>query len=129
MLEELRGGREGLLAAATTDTGLSYARTRSFLLRKDHRRQNEAKESWLDLLKAQLSQISWDKLPITLPVKAGLAALLASLLCFAPGVFSVFNKNGVWAVITVDIVMESNVGLSLSKGNRKFILHGSTVLP
>lgn len=116
-LRRLRDGRQGLLAAASSQTGLSYARTRSLLLKKNRRRENDADESWLDWPRAQLKQFSREKLPVLLPMKAGLAALIASLLCFAPGVLSVFNKNGVWAVITVDIVMESNVGLSFSKGN------------
>jgi len=116
-LRRLRDGRQGLLAAASSHTGLSYARTRSLLLKKNRRREDEADESWLDWPKAQLRQFSREKLPFTLPLKAGLAALIASLLCFAPGVWSLFNKNGVWAVITVDIVMETNVGLSFSKGN------------
>lgn len=116
-LRQLRDGRQGLLAAASSHTGLSYARTRSLLLKKNLRRENETDESWLDWPRTQLRQFSIEKLPFLLPMKAGLAALFASLLCFAPGVWTVFNKNGVWAVITVDIVMETNVGLSFSKGN------------
>lgn len=62
------------------------------------------------------------KSPATLPVKAGLAAMIAGLLCFAPGFLKVMNKNGVWAVITVDIVLEANVGLTFSKGELIFRL-------
>lgn len=123
MLRGLRDGKQGLLAAATSQSGLSYARTRTLLLKKNRRAEDEAHESWLDWPRAQLRQFSKEKLPVLLPMKAGLAALIASLLCFAPGVLSVFNKNGVWAVITVDIVMETNVGLSFSKGNGDYAYH------
>lgn len=125
LLRRLRDGRQGLLAAAASHTGLSYARTRSLLLQKKLRRQDEEDVSWLSWLYwpiVQLRQFSRDKLPFTLPVKAGLAAVIASLLCFAPGFLSIFNKNGVWAVITVDIVMESNVGLTFSKGNEVVLM-------
>ncbi|BBN16348.1 aluminum-activated malate transporter family protein [Marchantia polymorpha subsp. ruderalis] len=55
------------------------------------------------------------------PAKAGLAAALCSLLCFAPPPFHIFNRNGVWAVVTADVVLEANVGLTISKGlNRTF---------
>ena len=119
MLQRLRDGRQGLLAAAASDTGLSYARTRSLLLKKrlrDHDDDDEA--SWWYYPILQLRQFSREKLPFTLPVKAGIAAVIGSLLCFAPGFLSVFNKNGMWAVITIDIVMETNVGLTFSKGNQ-----------
>ncbi|CAM6104511.1 unnamed protein product [Calypogeia fissa] len=53
---------------------------------------------------------------LSLPAKAGLAASICSLLCFAPGPLSVLNKNGMWAVVTADVVLEANVGLTLSKG-------------
>lgn len=51
-----------------------------------------------------------------LPAKAGLGASLCSLLCFVPGPLSVLNKNGMWAVVTADVVLEANVGLTFSKG-------------
>lgn len=126
MLRGLRGGRQGLLAAAVSHTGLSYARTRSLLLQKKLRtRQDKEEESWLYWPILQLVQFSREKLSFTLPVKAGLAAVTGSLLCFAPGFLSIFNKNGAWAVITIDIVMETNVGLTLSKGIKIILVCGS----
>lgn len=125
LLRRLRGGRQGLLAAAASHTGLSYARTRSLLLQKKQRtRQDEEDESWLYWPIVQLRQFARDKLPFTLPVKAGFAAVIGSLLCFAPGFLSIFNKNGVWAVITIDIVMETNVGLTFSKGIKIILMCG-----
>ena len=119
LLRRLRGGKQGLLSAAASHTGLSYARTRSLLLQKKLRaRRDEEDESWLYWPIVQLRQFTRDKLPFLLPMKAGLAAVIGSLLCFAPGFLSIFNKNGVWAVITIDIVMETNVGLTFSKGLR-----------
>lgn len=117
LLRRLRDGRQGLLAAAASHTGLSYARTRSLLLKQNLQQQDEEEQdSWWYYPIAQLRQFGRENLTSLLPLKAGLAAVIGSLLCFAPGFLSIFNKNGVWAVITIDIVMETNVGLTFSKG-------------
>ncbi|CAM6100914.1 unnamed protein product [Calypogeia fissa] len=52
----------------------------------------------------------------SLPFKTALAASICSILCFLPGPLSFFNSNGAWAVITVDMVLEANVGLTFSQG-------------
>ncbi|CAM6099254.1 unnamed protein product [Calypogeia fissa] len=52
----------------------------------------------------------------SLPAKAGLAASICSLLCFAPEPLTFLNKNGMWAVITADICIGPNVGVTLYKG-------------
>jgi hypothetical protein len=121
LLRRLRDGRHGLLAAAASHTGLSYARTRSLLLKmklKKREQRSGASWGWRILLWpfGKLKELEQYKSNSTLPIKAGLAAMVAGLLCFAPGFLSVFNKNGMWAVITVDIVLEANVGLTFSKG-------------
>lgn len=117
VLQQLRDGKQGLLAAAASHTGLSYGRTRSLQLKIT----TQQRQNWLHWPVAmQLRRFARDHLPVALPLKAGLAAVIASLLCFAPGFLSIFNKNSVWAVVTVDIVMESNVGLTFSKGNKIF---------
>ncbi|KAH8974606.1 hypothetical protein BDL97_01G110300 [Sphagnum fallax] len=120
LLGSLQTGKHGLLAAAASHTGLSYARTRSLLRQRETRKAKEPTESiiWKVLMWPiiKLKEIERFKSPVTLPVKAGLAALIAGLLCFAPGFLRPLNKNGVWAVITVDIVLETNVGLTFSKG-------------
>jgi len=117
VLQQLRDGKQGLLAAASAHTGLSYARTRSLVLSKTIR---DERSWWHGPRALHLRRFARDHLPVTLPMKAGLAAVIASLLSFAPGFFSIFNKNSAWAVVTVDIVMESNVGLTFSKGNSIF---------
>ena len=121
LLRRLRDGRHGLLAAAASHTGLSYARTRSLLLKmklKKREQRSGASWGWGILLWpfGKLKELEQYKSNSTLPIKAGLAAMIAGLLCFAPGFLSVFNKNGMWGVITVDIVLEANVGLTFSKG-------------
>ncbi len=120
LLGSLQTGKHELLAAAASHTGLSYARTRSLLRQRETRKAKEPTESiiWKVLMWPiiKLKEIERFKSPVTLPVKAGLAALIAGLLCFAPGFLRPLNKNGVWAVITVDIVLETNVGLTFSKG-------------
>lgn len=120
VLQQLRDGKQGLLAAASSQTGLSYARMRTLQLKKKMQQQSEADGSWMHRRVMQLRRFSRETLPATLPVKAGVAAVIASLLAFAPGILSIFNKNAAWAVVTVDIVMESNVGLTFSKGNEIF---------
>jgi len=121
MLGSLQTGEHGLLAAAAAHTGLSYARTRTLLRQRQRRNVSEpGTESvlWKSLRWpiTKIMEIERIKTPAALPLKAGLAALLAGILCFAPGALSPLNKNGVWAVVTVDIVLETNVGLTLSKG-------------
>lgn len=54
--------------------------------------------------------------PFAFPFKAGLAATVASILCFLPPIYSSIDMNGVWAVVTVDMVLEASVGLTISKG-------------
>ncbi|CAK9234206.1 unnamed protein product [Sphagnum troendelagicum] len=121
MIGSLQTGKHGLLAAAAAHTGLSYSRTRTLLRQRQRRNASEpGTESvlWKSLMWpiTKIMEIERIKTPAALPVKAGLAALLAGLLCFAPGALSPLNKNGVWAVVTADIVLETNVGLTLSKG-------------
>ncbi|KAG0628598.1 hypothetical protein M758_1G038400 [Ceratodon purpureus] len=116
VLRQLRDGKQGLLGAAASQTGLSYARMRTLQLMKKTQQQSLADGSWIYRHVMQLRRFSMQTLPVALPVKAGLAAVIASLLAFAPGFMSIFNKNTAWAVVTVDIVMETNVGLTFSKG-------------
>ena len=120
VLRQLRDGKQGLLGAAASQTGLSYARMRTLQLMKKTQQQSLADGSWIYRHVMQLRRFSMQTLPVALPVKAGLAAVIASLLAFAPGFMSIFNKNTAWAVVTVDIVMETNVGLTFSKGNDLF---------
>jgi hypothetical protein len=122
LLRRLRDGRQGLLAAAASHTGLSYARTRSLLKQNLRQQDEEEQDSWWYYPIAQLHQFSRENFTSLLPLKAGLAAVIGSLLCFAPGFLSIFNKNGVWAVITIDIVMETNVGLTFSKGEETVLV-------
>ncbi len=123
LLGSSRTGNHGVLAAASSHGGLSYARARSLLRKRDLQRTEEAAASllWKAFMwpVTKVREIEKFKTPVTLPVKAGLAALVAGLLCFAPGFLRPLNKNGVWAVITVDIVLEMNVGLTFSKGSEK----------
>jgi hypothetical protein len=121
LLASLETGKHGLLAAASAPTGLSYSRTRTLLRQRRRRNASEpGTESvlWKSLMWpiTKIMEIERIKTPAALPMKAGLAALLAGVLCFAPGAFSPLNKNGVWAVVTADIVLETNVGLTFSKG-------------
>jgi hypothetical protein len=123
LLGSSRTGNHGVLAAASSHGGLSYARARSLLRKRDLQRTEEAAVSllWKAFMwpVTKVREIEKFKTPVTLPLKAGLAALVAGLLCFAPGFLRPLNKNGVWAVITVDIVLEMNVGLTFSKGSEK----------
>ncbi|CAK9215831.1 unnamed protein product [Sphagnum troendelagicum] len=120
LLGSSRTGNHGVLAAASSRGGLSYARARSLLRKRDLQRTEEAAASllWKAFMwpVTKVRELEKFKTPVTLPLKAGLAALVAGLLCFAPGFLRPLNKNGVWAVITVDIVLEMNVGLTFSKG-------------
>ncbi|KAL2612018.1 hypothetical protein R1flu_023710 [Riccia fluitans] len=73
--------------------------------------------SWIiGLIRRYLKRIYDEATKSAQPAKAGLAAALCSVLCFAPPPFDMFNKNGVWAVVTADVVLEANVGLTISKG-------------
>ena len=119
VLQQLLDGKQGLLGAASAHAGLSYARARTLQLKKQMQ-LSAADGSWMQwplMLRRFSPRFSRDGLPVTLAAKAGLAAVIASLLAFAPGFLSVLNKNAAWAVVTVDIVMETNVGLTFSKGN------------
>jgi len=111
VLQELRDGKRGLLG--------SYARTRSLRNNKNNnnaRRYNQGPtwwHRWFAGLQLRMRRFfANDVQPVALPVKAGLAAVLASLL----SLLSVFSRNSSWAVVTVDIVLETNVGLTFSKG-------------
>ncbi len=123
-----RTGNHGVLAAAAVSyRGLSYARARSLLRKRDLQHAEEAAVSllWKAFMwpVTKVRELQKFKSPVILPLKAGLAALVAGLLCFAPGFLRPLNKNGVWAVITVDIVLEMNVGLTFSKGSGKKKTH------
>jgi hypothetical protein len=126
-LGRLRTGKHGVLASAASHGGLSYARARSLLRKRNLQHTEEAAASllWKAFMWpiTKVRELEMFKSPLTLPFKAGLAALVAGLLCFAPGFLRPLNKNGVWAVITVDIVLEMNVGLTFSKGSEKKKTH------
>ncbi|KAF5473944.1 hypothetical protein F2P56_005890 [Juglans regia] len=54
-------------------------------------------------------------------LKVGLALTLVSLLYYCKPLYEVFGGSGIWAVITVVLVLEFTVGATISKGlNRGF---------
>lgn len=128
-----RGKSESLagrvLTASSGVAGRSYARVRTVA-----RRQTDAESREREA--ASLRTILWRVISpfveiyhrfrqelkfFSFPAKAGLAASICSLLCFVPGPLSVLNKNGMWAVITADVCLETNFGLTVYKGmNRTF---------
>eukprot|EP00897_Mesotaenium_endlicherianum_P001301 jgi/Mesen1/1199/ME000128S00182 len=70
-------------------------------------------KSWAQSIKQQIGS---DPKYAVLSVKAGIAALLVSILCVQPEPYDSFSSMGLWALATVDMTFESNVGAALSKG-------------
>ncbi|CAM6125810.1 unnamed protein product [Calypogeia fissa] len=66
---------------------------------------------------------AWDairsqKTLTVLSLKAGVAAGLASVICVLslPDPYDELSVMAIWAIVTIDLLSESNIGLSLSKG-------------
>eukprot|EP00898_Chlorokybus_atmophyticus_P008462 jgi/Chlat1/8617/Chrsp86S08026 len=56
-----------------------------------------------------------------LSIKVGLASTLCSLLVLVPAIDTWLEGVGIWAVLTVGLVLEPNVGTSLSKGLNRVV--------
>eukprot|EP00850_Spirogloea_muscicola_P003898 SM000016S01886 [mRNA] locus=s16:393198:396846:+ [translate_table: standard] len=69
------------------------------------------------------SQIATNRNLATLSAKQGIAGGLAATLCITklPHPYDVFSKVGLWMLITIDILYEANIGLSLSKGFNRIV--------
>eukprot|EP00850_Spirogloea_muscicola_P018733 SM000175S03280 [mRNA] locus=s175:14809:19035:- [translate_table: standard] len=69
------------------------------------------------------SQITTNRNLATLSAKQGIAGGLAATLCITtlPHPYDVFSKVGLWMLITIDILYEANIGLSLSKGFNRIV--------
>lgn len=63
-----------------------------------------------------IKTLRWEKKTAILASKVGFTCCLASLLIVVEPLRKIFQGFGVWAVITVALVYESNIGTSLSKG-------------
>lgn len=50
---------------------------------------------------------------VSLACKAGIASCITALICVVDDPFGWLTSVGIWAVVTVDLVFESDVGTSL----------------
>ncbi|KAJ7300050.1 hypothetical protein O6H91_Y089100 [Diphasiastrum complanatum] len=104
-------GRRGFLFSAMT-----YAKARTIYRQRSMKMPS--KEPWVSKIATEMANF-FERLrrrPVMMPLKAGISACIASCVRFIPGPLSFLNKNGVWAVITSDIVLEPTVGSTFSKG-------------
>jgi hypothetical protein len=111
--------------SSTTRSLRNPLKQKSFVVRAARSARSDPKNFLFTVLQGVILWPKWSWAAVAsnssltiLSLKQGFLAGLASILCVIPfpDPFSELNSIALWAVVTTDLLLEGNIGLSVSKG-------------